>query len=213
MNIKGIIFDLDGTLADTEPLHMRAWLDVLADQGLDFDEHWFEQWIGFSDRHLADSVVQEYQLPVAASELQQIKSRTFQEVAARSARPYPRVEDGLERLKARFKLGLATNSSREDATAVFTSTKLNQHFQAVVTSSDVQRMKPAPDCYLLAASRIGLNPAEGVAVEDSVAGVRSAKSAGLYTLAVTNSHDAGALGDADRIFSDTLEAMDWVFGL
>jgi HAD superfamily hydrolase (TIGR01509 family) len=209
-NFQGIIFDLDGTLADTEPFHMRAWLDVLAGQGLTFDEHWFEQWIGLPDRFLADSVVAEYGLKTSAMELRDMKSLAYQQIAAVSARLYPQVEDGLKTLGAGLKLGIATNSSREDAAAVFTATRVNNYFQAVVTADDVQQLKPSPDCYLLAAERIGLDPARGLAVEDSIAGVQAAKKAGLYTLAVANSHPAEHLAEADRVFPNTERAIRWV---
>lgn len=213
MNIQGIIFDLDGTLADTEPLHMEAWLDVLAQQNLLFDEHWFEQWIGSSDRYLAENVVAEYKLKALPKELQKLKSATYQDMAAKKAQLYPDVEKGLEALRRHYKLGIATNSSRADATAVFASTKVNTYFQAVVTASDVEQLKPVPDVFLLAANRIELNPANGLAIEDSVAGIKAAKKAGLYTLAVANSHAVDMLGEADQVFPNTGQALAWILNI
>ena len=210
MKFDGIIFDLDGTLVNSEPLHMKAWLDVLARQDLHFDEHWFDQWIGKPDWLLADAVILEHQLPLNTETLVGYKRSDYHRMAAAGARLFPKVEEGLSALQNKYKLGIATSSSKNDAAAVFSRTKLDRYFQTVVTSDQVQRMKPAPDCYLLAAERIGLNPANGLAVEDSVAGIRAAKEAGLYTLAVANSHSAEKLKEAHLVFEDTAAAMIWI---
>ena len=210
MNIQGIIFDLDGTLVNTEPLHMDAWLGVLAKQGLFFDEEWFKQWIGLPDRVLAESVTSDHDLQASSDELRILKGATYRKKAATEAQLYPQVEAGLQALKPRYKLAIATSSSRDEANAVFASTQVNNFFQTIVTSSDIKQLKPAPDCYLLAASQLGINPAFGIALEDSVAGVRAAKTAGLYTIAVANSHPEEKLGEADRVFPNTAQAIDWI---
>ncbi len=210
MKFKGIIFDLDGTLVNSEPLHMEAWLQVLAGQGLDFDEHWFEQWIGKSDRHLAESVVREHTLEVAVAMLQQIKGQTYHEIASQRAAFFPKVEAYILELRKKMKLGIATNSSRQDTKAVFSRLPLPEYIPAIITADDVEQLKPAPDMYLKAAALIGLDVREGVAIEDSPAGAQAAKSAGLYTLAVTNSQPAEKLQMADLIFDSTAAAIEWV---
>ncbi len=210
MKFKGIIFDLDGTLVNSEPLHMEAWLQVLANHGLNFDEAWFEQWIGKSDRHLAESVVKEYTLEVALTTLQQTKGRTYHQIASERAAFFPQVEKYILQLRKQMLLGIATNSSKQDTSAVFSRLPLPEYVSAIVTADDVEQLKPAPDMYLLAAEKIGLNVDEGVAIEDSPAGLQAAKSAGLFTLAVTNSQPAENLQVADLIFDSTAAAIEWV---
>ncbi len=210
MEIQGIIFDLDGTLANTEHLHMEAWFQVLAQYGLHFDEKWFEQWIGLSDGVLAASAVKTYHINTTVPALQEQKRTAYHRIARERAELFPGVEEGLVSIATHCKLAIATSSSKNDAAAVFSNTQVNRFFEAIVTSDDVTQLKPAPDCYLLAASHLGLPPKNGVAVEDSIAGVRAAKTAGIYTLAVGNSHPYEQLAEANLFFDSTTEAMTWI---
>jgi len=212
MKYKGIIFDLDGTLVDSEPLHMEAWLQVLATYDLHFDHDWFEQWIGKSDRFLAEAVVRDHQLRVPVRSLQQTKGATYHQMAAERASFFPKVEEYMVQLKEILKLGIATNSSAADTRAVFSRLPLPDYVLTIVTADDVPMLKPAPDMYQLAAERIGLDVGEGVAIEDSPAGVQSAKSAGLFTLAVPQSQPAEKLQHADRVFERTADAIEWLMG-
>ena len=207
-NIEGIIFDLDGTLANSEPLHMKAWLGVLAENGLYFDEHWFEQWIGLSDGVLATSVVKEYDTTASVAVLQEQKRNTYHRLARESSELFPGVEEALQFLYPLLPLAIATSSSNADAEAVFSCTGIDRYFQAVVTSDMVDHLKPAPDCYRLAATSIGLQTSRGLAVEDSPAGVRAANTAGLFTIAVGNSHAAGKLAEANQYFDNTGSALN-----
>ncbi len=210
MKIDGIIFDLDGTLVNSEPLHMEAWLEVLARQGLHFDHQWFDQWIGKSDRFLAESVVKNHNLAVEYKTLQIEKAQSYHQLASERAQFFPKVEEYILQLSKYLKLGIATNSSRKDADAVFSRLPLPDYVSTVVTADDVPNLKPAPDMYLLAAERINLNIENGIAIEDSPAGLQAAKSAGLFTLAVSNSQSAEKLKEADMVFPTSGEAIEWV---
>lgn len=213
MSYHGIIFDLDGTLADTEPIHRDAWFSVLAKYDLRFGNDWFEQWIGHSDRVLAEAVEKFYKVPVAATVLQEEKRAVYHQMAAEKATPFPGVAEQLPLLKKKYRLGIATNSSDQDAAAVFQSTQLDQHFETIVSADMVDKLKPAPDIYLLASKRLGLFTDACLVVEDSPAGVKGAKAAGMYVLAVTNSHPEKSLQAADKIFPSTLEAIQYITGL
>jgi HAD superfamily hydrolase (TIGR01509 family) len=213
MSYHGIIFDLDGTLVDSEPIHRDAWFDVLARYDLRFGNDWFEQWIGHSDRVLAEAVEKFYKVPVKASDLQEQKRSIYHQMAAAKTQIFAGVAEQLPLLKAKYRLGIATNSSDQDAAAVFHNTKLDRYFQTIVTADMVDKLKPAPDLYLLASKRLGLFTDACIVVEDSPAGVKGAKAAGMYVLAVTNSHPEESLQAADRIFPTTLDALQYISGL
>lgn len=210
MNYQGIIFDLDGTLVDTEPIHRDAWFRVMAEFELQFGHDWFEQWIGKSDRVLAEALERYYKVPASADELQTKKRKTYHRMAAEKAQPFPGVEEMLLLLKENFRLGIATNSSDKDAASVFQKTQLDVHFQTIVTADQVEKLKPAPDMYLLASKRLGLFTDVCLVVEDSPSGVKAAREAGMYVLAVANSHPIESLQQADQSFPTTEVAMQWI---
>lgn len=207
---KGIVFDMDGTLAATEPLHMEAWLTVLHDAGFNFDEHWFQQWVGLSDRVLAEAVVRDYSPAWSVEELQERKRNLFHATARQKAELFVGLDQALAWLQSHIPLALATSSSNLDAEAVFANTQLNRFFHTIVTSDRVDNLKPAPDPYLLACREIGLAPQDCVAFEDSPAGVTSAREAGLTVIGVTTSKTAGQLAEAHHIFPNTYDAIHWL---
>ena len=213
MEIEGIVFDLDGTLVDSEPLHGQAWLDILQAEGLSFDWHWFEQWIGKSDRLLAEHVITTYQLALEVPDLQKMKREAYYALVAKDLQLFPGVLEGLTFFTNRLPIALATSSSATDVEAVFSAQPIANLFRSIVHADHVMpNLKPKPDPYLLATKNIGVDPGKAVAIEDSVAGVKSANAAGLFSIAVTTSHGANELAEANQIFASTGEAMEWIKG-
>jgi beta-phosphoglucomutase-like phosphatase (HAD superfamily) len=105
---------------------------------------------------------------------------------------------------------MATATPRREAELMLETLGLRSLFRVLLTGDDVRDPKPAPDCYLLAASRLGLDPAGCAAVEDAPFGVRAARAAGLYVLGVTTSFPAERLGEAHRVFSTVPQAIRWL---
>lgn len=213
-SFQGIVFDLDGTLVDSEIVHADAWLGVLARHGLVFDYHWFDRWVGLSDRHLAESVASDYALAVTTEVLRKEKQQLFHTLVARQLKAFSGVEEELAGLsRSGIPMALATNSPLADVEQVFRATRLGQWLQQVVTADDVRQLKPAPDMYLLAVERLGLLPAHCIAMEDSPAGVAAARKAGLYVLGLTTSQPAGVLAEAHEIFPRPYEALQRIKSL
>lgn len=208
--IEAIVFDMDGTLVNTEPLHCKAWLSVLQKRGFHYDEEWFSQWIGKADRFLAQGVVEEHELKLSARILQVEKENLFHALAEKETQTFPGLTELLSLLKDKLPMAIATNSSRKDAEKVFIPTQLDQWMDAVVTSDDVDQLKPAPDMYLLAAQKIGINPEHCLVIEDSAAGARGAVAAGMYVLGVTSSIPADRMQMCAELFQNPSEAYQRV---
>ncbi|MEM7574279.1 MAG: HAD family phosphatase [Bacteroidota bacterium] len=181
---QAVLSDLDGTLVDSEPIHGRAWLDILAKYGLHFDERWFDQWIGTSDRFLAEAVIKEHQLPIRVRELQREKEVAFHAAIEKEGKVFPGVEAQLKKIKKLLPIAIVTNSGRKDAEFAFRATKIDQYAELSVTASDVRQMKPAPEPYFQAAEALGVNSKQCIAIEDSPAGSYSAMSAGCYVIGI-----------------------------
>lgn len=211
--ISAIIFDLDGTLVQTESVHCEAWLTVLAKRGFHYDEHWFEQWIGTADRFLAQGVIDEHQLSISRRTLQQEKEALFYELVVKKNQAFPGVEAILEALARHLPLAIATNSSRQDTEYVFRSTPVDRFMKKVVTSSDVKQLKPHPEMYLLAAKQLGVAPESCLVLEDSPAGSEAGTAAGMYVLGLCSSQPKEKMTAAQEWFETPLEGMQRILEL
>ncbi len=200
---KGLLCDLDGTLADSEPLHREAWLSTLQEKlQLTFDEDWFEQWVGTSDHVLADSVLSDYKLDTSKAALIDAKHQRFYRLVRERGRSFPGVTEALGAIAGKYPLAIATNSGTVDTDVVIPALGLDRFTDTIVTATDVENLKPAPDIYLLAARRLGLPAEHCIAIEDSKPGGRSAKSAGCYLIGLDKKVDV-----ADEWADDNQSAL------
>jgi len=185
--ITTVIFDLDGLLADTEPLHCRAYQDALQSEGAsltkaDYIEHWVR-----SGKGIADWVAL-HGLNVDPLALRVKKSARYLELLASSLRP---MDGALELLKVLYgnkTLALASSSYQDAVDGVLEGLNIAHYFKAIVTGLDVPRVKPAPDIFLTAARRVGVVSSECVVIEDAEKGVLAAYQAGMSCIAVPNAH-------------------------
>jgi HAD superfamily hydrolase (TIGR01509 family) len=200
---RGLLCDLDGTLADSEPLHCQAWLQFLKDTfQFDYDHRWFEQWIGTSDRVVAAWLIREHQLTVDDDFLVFGKQGRFHQLIKQQGRAFPGITEVLAKISGRYPLAIATNSGRADTDVVVPALQLDRFTEVVVTATDVVNLKPAPDIYLLAAKLLDLAPENCLAIEDSGPGGEAAKQAGCYLIGLND----GVRG-ADEIIPDHATAL------
>lgn len=201
--LRGLLCDLDGTLADSEPLHCTAWLDLLSEEyGQEYDAHWFEQWIGTSDRVVADYLIEQHGWQVSQDELILQKQERFHAAVRREGKTFAGIGEALQKIFGNFPLAIATNSGRADADLMIESTGLDRYTSISVTASDVKYMKPAPDIYLLAADKLGLPANQCIAIEDSGPGGEAAKAAGCYLIGLND-----RVAQADEHIADNAEAL------
>lgn len=181
-----VIFDLDGTLVDSEPNYYEAGRLTLAEYGVpDFTWADHETYVGISTQETVADWKRRYALTAPVAELLAVKNRHYLELARTSARAYPEMRRLVERLAAEgVPLAVASGSSPEAIGAILARTGLDAHLRTVVSADEVARGKPAPDVFLEAARRIGADPAECVVLEDAAPGAAAAHAAGMRCIAV-----------------------------
>jgi len=196
---RGVIFDFDGVLVDSEPLHVRAFQDVLARYGRTLtDEEYYANYIVYSDREVLERVLPAGEVLEAAltakirryQELMEVGVPVFQDCLALLTRT-----DG-------WRVGLATGSIRREVERILQSLRIRDRFAAIVTREDCEKGKPDPEPFLRAARGLGLHPRQCVAIEDTPGGVQAAKAAGMACVAVTHSCPRESLAEADLVVDD-----------
>lgn len=208
--IAAAVFDCDGVLVDSEPLHAETWVEVLSRLGIRLDRRWFDRWIGVPDSDLAGYLSAEMGLALPPEEIVGRKRDAYRAaVEAGRLRAFPGVEEGVDRLRSRgIRLAVASNGRSEAVRQSLRRCGLLDRFPCLVGVEEVENGKPAPDLYLEAARRLGTPPGMCVVVEDSPAGVRAARAAGCRVLAVATSLGAGAVAEAEAVFPSTAEAIE-----
>ena len=193
MTCTAIIFDMDGLMVDTEPLAREAWATVVRQHGQTLTDEVYRQMIGRRTAESAELLLAHYDLPYTAVELAAHKTELF---AIRRAQGVPLMPGLMELQTAVARQGIpwavATSSPRSHAEAILTQLGLMADCGAVAAGDEVAHSKPAPEIYLLAAQRLGVNPAHCLALEDSEPGCRAAVAAGMKTVAVPNRDTEGA---------------------
>ncbi|AWW40962.1 HAD family phosphatase [Streptomyces cadmiisoli] len=181
-----VVFDLDGTLVDSEPNYYEAGRGLLAEHGVpDFTWADHEQYVGISTQETVEHWKRRYGLSASVDELLTAKNRRYLRLAGRSTRAYPEMRRFVELLAAEgVPMAVASGSSREAIAAILTGTGLAAHLPTVVSADEVAHGKPAPDVFLEAARRLGARPADCVVVEDAAPGAVAAHAAGMRCIAV-----------------------------
>ena len=198
--IDGVVFDLDGVLIQTEEIWDEVRGDYIVRLGGRYDEDAQRAMMGMSSKEWSVYLADDLGVPRTAEQV----NEDVVELMASSYRGHLPLIDGapeaVERLAGRWPLGVASSSNRELIDLVLELSGLGRFFQATVSSEEVARGKPAPDVYLEACRRLGIGAARAAAIEDSHAGIGSAKAAGMRVIAIPNASyppDAEALALAD----------------
>ena len=184
MNVRAVIFDMDGLLIDSERVILDCWRSVAVEQELSLDDGLWLSMVGMHDAACTEMLVR--LLGPEKAERLSIDCKGRYDLLVEQGLP---LKDGaielLRDLSARgVPLAVATSTRRERALIKLARCGIGHHFGALATSSDVEHPKPAPDIYLLAAKRLGVRPENCVALEDSELGVRAASAAGMAVIQV-----------------------------
>ncbi|WP_431963407.1 HAD family hydrolase [Actinacidiphila sp. bgisy160] len=219
MTLPAVIFDLDGTLVDSEPNYFEAGRRLLAAHGVDdftWEQH--RRFVGIGTKETLATLREEYGLPASVQELLDGKNRLYLELAHGATHVFPRMRAFAELLaQAGHPMAVASGSSREAIRAVLAGTGLDALLTTVVSAEEVDH--PAPDVFLEAAARLDVDPADCVVVEDSPPGAEAAHRAGMRCVAVpylaVQADDpafatAGLLVRGGQNAFDARAVMDWL---
>lgn len=183
---EAILFDFDGVLLDSEPLHFSCWREVLLPLGIDLDwESYRDHCIGVADRDMVKFLAARARKPVTFEQVWELyphKSRLYVERVAANP-PFPEATRRLvPDLSRNYRLAVVSSSGRQEVEPLLVAGGLRPYFAIVVTGEDVERHKPSPEPYLTAARRLGIRRA--LVVEDSAPGEASGRAAGFDVLRI-----------------------------
>jgi beta-phosphoglucomutase len=215
MPLRAAVFDFDGVIVDSEPLHFRSLRDALAAEGVEITES--EYWgflLAYDDQSAIRLALERREQPADAERVERLASRKVARFAELlpEVPVFPGAGELVRALAAEVPVGIASGARHDEVDAILRGVGLRDAFAAIVGAEDAPRTKPDPAPYLEAARRLaspanGLAPAECVALEDSVPGLASALAAGMKVVGVTNSYPADKLQAAHRVV-DSLVGVD-----
>lgn len=188
---RGLVFDCDGTIADTMPLHYRAWVEALREHRADFPEALFYELAGISTVGVLKILNERHGYDIPVEEAARRKESLYVSILPEVTAIEP-VVTLVKRFAGQLPMAVATGGTRAICSNTLRSLGLLDHFQAIVTADDVAHGKPAPDIFLEAARRIGLSRAMCCAFEDAELGLQSARAAGMPAIDIRPFHRRGA---------------------
>jgi beta-phosphoglucomutase family hydrolase len=179
----GIIFDCDGTLADTMPSHYEAWMTILARYELAMTEDRFYALGGWPTRKVAELLAREAGRTIDIEQLSEEKESLFEEFV-HLVQPIPPVFEVVQAHRGKLPIAVATGAVRPICERILQQIELHDAFDAIVSADDVEHHKPAPDIFLEAARQLGVDPKRCCVYEDTDPGIEAARRAGMEPIDV-----------------------------
>ena len=221
--LKAIIFDFDGVIADTEPIHLEAFKIVLNNREIVMtDEQYFNKYLAYDDKTLFEKIYTDNGREITEKIINDLideKHMLITELFSKHVAVFPGIEDFIKRSAGKYTLAIASGALRSEIEYILNKYRLDNFFQSITSADEVLNCKPDPEPFLKALDKIKKDkkemlPSECLVLEDSVYGVEAAKAAGMKCVAVTNSYEHNFLNDADLVVdgfnelqTDTLEGL------
>jgi beta-phosphoglucomutase len=214
--LRAIVFDFDGVIANSEPLHFRAFRDILSKSNVELTERdYYGRYLGFDDfgvfTTIGDDCGQEWS-PRDVADFVADKALRLEELERDVSVLFPGAADAIRRAAAAVPIAIASGALGPEIRRILNKAGLTRYFSAIVSAEDTPLSKPAPDPYVRAVTLLRatipgppLQPSECVAIEDSRWGLESARAAGLRTVGVTNSYEAAELPSADLVIGSLID--------
>jgi len=207
---KAIIFDFDGVVVDSEPVHYQAFMEIGKGIGVAFDyEHYLRHYVGFDDRDAFRAMLLSTGMPTEdahISELCQQKQVVFNELVGQGAAAIPGAVELIDEAYGRLPIAVGSGATTHDIELMLDSIDRRDRFEVIVSADHVSRSKPDPATYRMAYEQLAdrhpkqkLKPSDCLAIEDTAAGIESARGAGLMTLGIATTGPASSLNRAHRV--------------
>jgi beta-phosphoglucomutase-like phosphatase (HAD superfamily) len=187
-NFAAYIFDCDGTIVDSMPLHFVAWRKALGEWNCKFTEEQFYAWGGVPTDEIISRLNVEQSLQMPVEELALRKEEMYY-ADLPNLKPVPEVLEHIVAQHGRIPFAVVSGGTRESVTKSLAATNLLDRFDTLVCAGDYTKSKPDPEPFLLAAQRLGVPPASCLVFEDTVIGIQSATAAGMATVKVPLPHE------------------------
>jgi HAD superfamily hydrolase (TIGR01509 family) len=214
--LRAIIFDFDGVMADTEPLHFAGLRKTLAEIGIELTESdYYAHYLGYDDRGCFIAALTENHHQVDPSTIEQLMERkalAYLESVKEHQVMFPGVSEFVHEAAAAYPLAIASGALRHEIEYILEQSGLRKEFTHITSAEDVTRGKPDPQPFLMALKALrqlrdpDLTAQACLVIEDSLPGIRAAKAAGMKVLAVSNTHTMQDLHEADAITSNLKES-------
>jgi beta-phosphoglucomutase family hydrolase len=207
-HLEAVLWDMDGVIADTADYHYGAWRDVFGERGVKFSKADFMRHFGQRHDTIIKFALGDKLSPQEIDAIAEKKQVLYRERVSKNVVPLPGAIELINLLnKNGIKIAIATSAVPKNIDVILKGLGIQDSFRTIAFGTEVAEGKPSPQIFQLAASRLGVRPADCVVIEDAIAGVAAARRAGMKCVAVTNSHPGRDLKNADLIV-DTLEKVD-----
>ncbi len=209
--LRAVIFDFNGIIVNDEPIHFRLFQKVLGEEGIVLREQdYYARYLGFDDRGAFVASYRDHERELGDGKLAELIERKavyYQEAIRNHVEIFPGVATLVATLGKQFPLAVASGALRHEIETILSTAGLRSHFLAVVSAEDVHAGKPEPEIFFKALNALNaalndrspIAAADCLVIEDSKEGVHGARRAGMKCLAVTNSHPAALLGEANAV--------------
>lgn len=201
--IHAVAFDFNGVIVDDEPIHYEAFRLALEPFGVALTrEAYWAKYLAYDDRGALEELIRDFPKELAACDRARFLRAKVEHYMKRVGEDppfFPGAREAVRALAAEFAMAVVSGARREEIESTLAAGGISGCFRAIVASEDVAVSKPNPEPYVRAAGLLKMEPAEIVAIEDSVGGILSARAAGLAVIAVAHTYDAADLRDAHRV--------------
>jgi len=182
-DFRAYLFDCDGTIADSMPLHYIAWKKALAEWNCPFEEELFYAWGGKPPVEIIGTLNQMHHLNMPVDAVAEHKENFYYDLLP-TLQPVPEVLEHIDAMQGKIPYAVVSGSTRKSIVKTLTAVHLLDRFPVLVGSEDYARSKPAPDCFLLGAERLGMSQKDCLVFEDTAMGIESATAAGMASVRV-----------------------------